>query len=144
MSGYPSIEELVPHSGAMVVLESMTSWSSGSATCRATLGPESTYVSRGQLDAVVTIEHMAQAVAACLGYEAFQAGAGVRVGMVIASRRFEIEQRTVPVPAELSVSVKRIRGNDTLSHFDGTVRCGDRVISHANLTVYHAEKPPGA
>lgn len=142
MSEFPAIAELVPHSGRMVVLDRMTAWSDGTATCELHLNRTSTYVVDDQLDTIATIEHMAQTVAACLGYQAFREGAGVRVGMVIASRVFEIEQPSVAIGQTLTVMVERVRGNNMLSHFNGTVRLGNTRVASANLTVYHAESPP--
>jgi predicted hotdog family 3-hydroxylacyl-ACP dehydratase len=142
-SPYPDIAELVPHSGRMVVLDEMTAWSEGEASFELTLSDDSTFVENGTVDSVVTIEYMAQSVAACLGYEAFQHGEGVRVGMVIASRYLDIEIPRLSIGDQLTTHVKRIRGNEQLSHFEGEVRRDGTLVSACNLTVYHAEKPPG-
>lgn len=143
MSEFPEIAELVPHSGRMIVLDRMTAWADGIATCELQLKVSTTYVVDGHLDTITTIEHMAQSLAACLGYQAFRAGGGVRVGMVIASRVFEMDVPSVPVGQTLTVRVERVRGNDLLSHFNGTVCIDGKTISSATLTVYHADSPPG-
>jgi predicted hotdog family 3-hydroxylacyl-ACP dehydratase len=127
----------------MVILDEMTGGSDGEASFQLTLREDSTFVENGKVDAVVTIEYMAQSVAACLGYEAFQHGEGVRVGMVIASRYLDIEIPQLAVGDELNTHVKRIRGNEQLSHFEGQVTRQGTLVASCNLTVYHAEKPPG-
>ena len=79
MAEYPPISELVPHSGPMVLLDAMRAWAPGEATCTMRVREGMPFVKGELFDAVALMEPMAQAVAACLGYEAFQGGEGVRV-----------------------------------------------------------------
>jgi predicted hotdog family 3-hydroxylacyl-ACP dehydratase len=143
MPEYPAIAELVPHSGPMVLLDAMTEWAPGEATCVMHVRAGMPFVKGEALDAVALMEPMAQAVAACLGYEAFQGGEGVRVGMIIGCRKFEIEVPSLTVGDALQITVSRIRGSDTLSHFECETRRREETVARATLTLYHAEKPPG-
>jgi predicted hotdog family 3-hydroxylacyl-ACP dehydratase len=142
MSEYPAIAELVPHSGPMVLLDAMTHWAPGQATCVMRVRAGMPFVKGDALDTVALMEPMAQAVAACLGYEAFQGGEGVRVGMIIGCRKFQLELPSLDVGDELTISASRIRGSDTLSHFECETRRGEQLVATATLTLYHAEKPP--
>lgn len=126
----------------MVLLDEMVEWEPGRAVCTMTLRSDAPFVEGAGADALATIEYMAQAVAACLGYEAYRGGAGVRVGMIIASKRFTLHRDIVPVDAHVVVSVRRVRGNELLSHFVGNVHADDALIADAQLTLFHAEKPP--
>jgi predicted hotdog family 3-hydroxylacyl-ACP dehydratase len=132
----------------MVLLDEMTDWAPGRAACRMLVREQAPFVVDGKLGAPMTIEHMAQAVAACLGYEAFRGGVGVRVGMIIACKRFEAYVPALDVGDELHISVERIRGNETLSHFechvDRRVAGSEARVASATLTLFHAERPPGA
>jgi predicted hotdog family 3-hydroxylacyl-ACP dehydratase len=134
----------------MVLLDEMADWAPGRAACRMVVREQAPFVVDGELGTSMTIEHMAQAVAACLGYEAFQGGVGVRVGMIIACKRFEALVPALDVGDELVIAVERIRGNETLSHFDCHVDRRAAGSSHfkraasATLTLFHAERPPGA
>lgn len=139
---FPPFPDLVPHGRPMVLLDEMVEWEPGRAVCNVTLRPDAPFVEGDSVDALATIEYMAQAVAACLGYEAYRGGAGVRVGMIIASKRFTLHQDSVPVGAHVVVSVRRVRGNELLSHFEGDVHADEVLVSDAQLTLFHAEKPP--
>jgi predicted hotdog family 3-hydroxylacyl-ACP dehydratase len=139
---FPAFQELVPHEGPMVLLDEMVEWEPGSATCLLEIRAGSAFERDGSIDTVVSIEWMAQAVAACLGYEAFQGGDGVRVGMIIGCRRFELDQAQVLVGDRLRISVERIRGNEMLSHFHCETWDDDARVSFALLTLFHAEEPP--
>lgn len=141
--GYPAIAELIPHEGRMVLLEQMLEWAPGFALCRMRVREGSPYVSQGELAAAFTLEAMAQCVAACLGYEAFRGGEGVRVGMIIACRRFTVHRAKVAAGRELSIRARRTRGNDSLSHFECEVRDSEESVADALLTLFHGERPPG-
>lgn len=136
--------DLVPHGPPMLMLEELVSWAPGEAECRMTVRDDAPFVEEGRVDAVLTMEYMAQCVAACLGYEAFREGVGVRVGMIVAVRQMALAVPHIAAGTTLRVLAKRIRGNDVLSHFDTEVRAadGDAVLATATMTLVHAEKPP--
>lgn len=142
MSAYPPFEDLVPHAGPMVLLDELVQWEPGRARCRLTLREDAPFVRGGRVDAVVTLEYMAQAVAACLGHEAYLGGEGVRVGMIIGCRKMDLHQPAIPVGAEVLVDAERTRGHDTLSHFQCGVTVDGAPVASASLTLYHAEEPP--
>lgn len=139
---YPPIEELIPHSGPMVLVDALVHWAEGEAACKLRVRERAPFVHDGQAESAVTIEYMAQTVAACLGYEALRGGAGVRVGMIIACKKFVAHGDALAVGDELTIDVKRVRGNEMLSHFDCKVLRAGAPFSEAVLTLYHAEKPP--
>ncbi|HEX6244509.1 MAG TPA: hypothetical protein VFZ61_26505 [Polyangiales bacterium] len=143
MSSFPPLEELIPHAGPMLLLDSMTSWGEGRSSCTLCVRERAPFVDdAGEVESAVTIEYMAQAVAACLGYESLRGGGSVRVGMIIACKRFLAHADKLRVGDVLNIEAKRVRGNEMLSHFDCSVRRGAELFSEATLTLYHAEKPP--
>jgi predicted hotdog family 3-hydroxylacyl-ACP dehydratase len=141
-SSFPPIEELIPHSGPLVLVDELVHWAAGEAVCSLRVREGAPFVTNGKVESAVTIEYMAQTVAACLGYEALRGGAGVRVGMIIACKRFVAHADALEVGDALSIDVKRVRGNEMLSHFDCRVLRAGAVFSEGTLTLYHAEKPP--
>jgi predicted hotdog family 3-hydroxylacyl-ACP dehydratase len=139
---YPAIVDLLPHAGAMVLLDALTHWQSGQARCAATIREHAPFVVQGSVASAVTIEYMAQAVAACLGYEAITSGGGVRVGMIIACKRFEAHAEKLDVGDALEIDVMCVQGNESLSHFDCKVARAGQLFSAATLTLYHATSLP--
>jgi predicted hotdog family 3-hydroxylacyl-ACP dehydratase len=144
VSDFPPIEALVPHTGAMVLLDAMLSWSPGRARCRLIIRAGAPFVRNGTVESVVGIEYMAQAVAACLGYEALVGGGGVRMGMIIACKRFDAYGDRFLVGDELLVDVAALQGNDTLSHFECKLTRGRELFAEAVLALYHAPQLPAA
>ncbi len=138
---YPPIARLVPHGLPLRALEALLHWHEGCAVCRVTIREDLPFVRDGRLASIVTLEYMAQAVAVCLGHEAFVAGQGVRVGMIIGVRKLEIVVPFIDVGTELRIEVDRDRGNDEVSTFRGTTKAGETVISLASMTIYHGAQP---
>ena len=142
MTEYPPIGDLVPHEPPILALEALTEWEPGKATCAVQVREGAAFVENHQLTTLMSIEYLGQAVAACLGYEAYQGGEGVRVGMIIGCRKLELRREFFRVGEKLDVQVHKVRGDETLSRFSGSVRAGEEVVAEAELTLFHAEKPP--
>jgi len=139
---YPPIEDLVPHGPPLRMVEELIDWAPGRATCRLRVQPRSPFVIAGRLASVVTLEYMAQTVAACLGHEAFCAGGTVRVGMLVGVRHMELLVPFIAVGAEVRITVERLRGMDEVSTFQGETRVDNEIVSRARMTLVHAERPP--
>lgn len=144
VTGYPPLRELIPHDTPMLLLDALTAWAPGEATCRLVIRDGAPFVDDGVVESVVCIEYMAQTVAACLGYEARQSGGGVRVGMIIACRKLELDVPRLYVGEAFDIHVERSGGDDTLSQCDArVVRAGDgERVAAGRLTIFHAERPP--
>jgi predicted hotdog family 3-hydroxylacyl-ACP dehydratase len=139
----PPIEDLVPHSPPALALDELVECHGGRAHARLTLRADGLLVRDGGADAVVTLEHMAQTVAACLGYEAFLGGGAVRVGMIVACRQFTLARPRIAVGERIDVHVGRLRGTDDVSIFEGEVRDEHgALVAAAVMTLVHAVRPP--
>ena len=138
MSDFPPIDQLMPHREPMVLLDRILSWSPGYIECVTRVREGARFVEDGVLLAPFTIEHMAQTVAVCLGYEAYRGGRGVRVGMIVSCREFRAEIESAAVGEELLVRANRERGNETLSHFQCEVRQKGETFANATLTLFHS------
>lgn len=127
----------------MVLLDKLLSWSLGEARSAFRVREGAPFVEADVLEVPCTMEHMAQTVAACLGYEAFQSGEGVRVGMIIGCRSFTAETGSLSVGDDIEIFVQRTRGNDMLSHFKCELSRSGDVLATAVMTLIHTERPPG-
>jgi len=143
MSRFPPVEDLVPHAAPTLAIDEVIDWSDGKTHVRLVVRDGGLLVRNGGVDTVVTLELMAQAVAACLGYEAFLHGGGVRVGMVVACRKFSIARSRIDVGERLDIHVVRLRGTDDASTFEAEVHDGRGVlVSSAVMTLVHGDRPP--
>jgi predicted hotdog family 3-hydroxylacyl-ACP dehydratase len=142
---YPPISDLVPHGEAIILLDELIRWEPGFAVCRTRIEAGKPLTDPDGMDAVVSLEMMGQAIAVCLGYEAFREGAGVRVGMIVGLRHMVIDRDRLEVGEEFEVVARRLRGNSEVSTFETQTLDlkNDRArVATALMTVVHAEKPP--
>lgn len=140
---FPPVADLVPHSPPTLALDELVAWQPGHATLRLTVQDDSLLVRDGRMHGVVTLELMAQGVAACLGHAAFRGGGGVRVGVVIACRKLVLHRSAIAVGEVLTIVVRCVRGNDSLSTYDAAISAGDGApVATATMTILHAEQPP--
>lgn len=144
MTEFPPVAELVPHEPPMLALDALVACEPGRASARLTVRDELLFVRDGQLDTLVTLEYMAQTVAACLGHEAIQEGGAVRVGMVVACRTMTIRRPTLRVGETLLFEVERVQGTADMSQFEGRTRDETgALVAEISMTLVHTERPPG-
>ncbi len=144
MRELPPVADLVPHAPPTLALERLLSWSPGFARARLVVREGQLFVQDGRVAGIYLLEYLAQAVAACLGCEAFHADGSVRVGMVVGCRSMTLTRASLAVGSELLLEVRRVRGSDSASLFETEASDERGVIARAVLTLIHAEAPPGA
>jgi hypothetical protein len=54
----------------------------------------------------------------------------------------ELAADTIPLGSELTITVERSRGNEDVSTFEGITKLLGQRIATAQMTLFHAEKPP--
>ncbi len=143
MRPYPPVADLVPHAAPALAIDELLHCAGGTAAAAITVTADTMYVRDGAVDSVLALELMAQTVAACLGYEAFCGGEGVRVGMVIACRKLELLRPSFAVGERLLSRVQRIHGSDDVSMFATELTTVDGApVARASMTLVHASSPP--
>lgn len=142
MAAYPPIEDLVPHAPPMRAVEELIEWSPGHARCRMIIRAHSIFARGKRVPTTATLEFMAQAVAACLGYDAFRHGGHVRVGMLVGVRQMDFLVPFLNVGDVLLLEVERIRGTEDASTFYGQARVDGDVVATAQMTFVHPAAPP--
>lgn len=141
MTEFPPVGQLMPHGEPMILLDQLQSWSPGHAECSLQVRAGSPFVDEEGLPTAFTLEHMAQTVAVCLGYEAYRGGEGARVGMIVSCRSFEAHVDRVAIGDELAITVGLLQGNASTSHFECLARRGEEPIASATLTLFYGELP---
>ena len=66
----------------------------------------------------------------------------MRVGMIIACKTFTAHSDALLVGDQVTVHVRRIGGNETISHFNCELLRENAMFSTAVLTLYHAKQRP--
>lgn len=139
MTGYPSIEDLLPHRSPMILLHGVEDVGEETIVCSVKLHDGSPFVENGSVAALVAVEYMAQCVAAHAGFEAFRRGEPVRIGYLIGVRRMDLTVDEFVVPEELIVRAKRIWGGESLGQFECSVDARGRRAASALLNVFQGD-----
>jgi predicted hotdog family 3-hydroxylacyl-ACP dehydratase len=89
MAGFPPIEELLPHRGAMLFVDSVVSGDENSIVVAATVPEAAWYLDeRGGMPAWIGIELMAQAIAAHTGLQGRLRGVPPKRGVLLGTRAY--------------------------------------------------------
>jgi predicted hotdog family 3-hydroxylacyl-ACP dehydratase len=138
----PDIRSLVPHSGAMCLLDALLAADAETLSARVTIRPESMFCSGGAVGAWVGVEYMAQAVAAHAGYLAQQRGEPVSVGFLLGSRRYASTVPAYPIGSVLDIQVRcALKGETGLGAFDCRIldAATGAELANATITVFQPE-----
>jgi predicted hotdog family 3-hydroxylacyl-ACP dehydratase len=138
----PDIRTLVPHGGAMVLLDRLLAADAETLAAEVAIGADSMFCADGAVGAWVGIEYMAQAVAAHAGFGARLRGEPVRVGFLLGTRRYACAVGTFPVGSVLHVQVQRmLQGENGLGAYECRIvdGAGGAEWASATITVFQPD-----
>jgi predicted hotdog family 3-hydroxylacyl-ACP dehydratase len=129
-------EELMPHSGAMVLINEALDAGEGWATATVRIAENSLFYEPGRgVPSWVGVEYMAQTVALYGGYCSKQAGQEIRIGLWLGSRRYDAEVAYFELASNLNIRVEKEWQNDQMAVFDCSIEDGRRLAT-ARLNVF--------
>ncbi len=131
LADYP-VEQLLPHSGDMVLLDEIVSCDQQQLTARVTVREESLFLSNGQLPSWVGIEFMAQAVSAWSGVQRRLQNLDVSLGYLLGSRKYQSRQAFFQLGECLKIVVTRTFSDGELGVFHCTI---DSERSHVEAAI---------
>ena len=136
---FPGIASLLPHTGAMVLLDRVLAVDPEFLRAEVAIRPDSMFCEGGSVAGWIGIEYMAQAVAAHAGHGARLRGEAVKVGFLLGSRRYHCSVAAFAVGALLQIVVRReLQGENGLAAFDCRIEDGvdGALLASAVVTVY--------
>ncbi|MBW3497619.1 hypothetical protein JAB6_49310 [Janthinobacterium sp. HH104] len=139
---FPPIRELVPHSGAMVLLDRVLSADAENLCAEVAIHAGSVFYDAPSagVGSWVGIEYMAQAIAAHAGYLARLAGAPVKIGFLLGARRYEAQLPLFVGGSVLQVHVQQaLQGENGLGAFECRIEMAGAVLAQATITVFQPE-----
>jgi predicted hotdog family 3-hydroxylacyl-ACP dehydratase len=139
-SSAPSVEEIVPHRGSMLLIERVLAWDAEHAALAATPRGDAWYAESGAMPSWIGIELMAQAIAAHVGLVARSRGEAPKRGVLLGTRQFRATETRFAAGVELRVTARvSYRDESGLASYDAIIERGSAQIATANVTVY---EPP--
>ncbi len=134
-----NVEALLPHSGKMVLLDSITHWGDDFIEAKTTLRADNLLLRDGKFDCFSTIELMAQAIGAWSGCHLIEQGESIRLGYLLGARQLALFCQTIDLGTTLRIEAKMsIQDQTGFSVFDCCVKdeATDRLLAQAALNVY--------
>ena len=111
---FPPVAELVPHAGALVVLERVLDHRGEETLCAARVAPGDLLAdASGAVPAWMGLEYMAQCIAVRAGLERRAGGDAPRVGFLLGSRRVRLRVASFAPGQRLEVRARRMFGAAT-------------------------------
>jgi predicted hotdog family 3-hydroxylacyl-ACP dehydratase len=134
--------QFVPQTGPMCLLERIVAADEQSLVATTVLTDESLFCRDGRIGSWVSLECMAQAVAAWAGFQGRGSGHGPRIGFLLGTRRFECYRPWLPMGQLLRFEVqKEIQLGDALGQFSGKTFLGEELLATAAITVFAPDDP---
>lgn len=138
----PDIASLVPHDGAMVLLERVLSVDKETLSAELTIRPDTLFCDGAGVGSWVGIEYMAQAIAAHAGYQAHLRGDQVKVGFLLGARRYQCSVPAFTLGSVLHVRIQHaMQGDNGLAAFECRIDDAGTgaALAHATVTVFEPD-----
>jgi predicted hotdog family 3-hydroxylacyl-ACP dehydratase len=135
---YP-IEALLIHRPPMLLLDKVTGYNETEVVASVTITESSRFLSSEGVPGHVAIEFMAQACGAYAGAMALDAGAPVKIGLLLGTRMCTVLVPWFRVGDQLIVSASIVFHDEQLAAFDCKIEIGGRLVAEAQLKVYQPQ-----
>lgn len=139
-----AISRLIPHAGAMCLLDEVLAWDAETITCRSARHRDADNPLRhgGRLGVLSGIEFAAQAMAAH-GRLAGAIGERPRAGFIASLREVSWRgERLDHLDDDLTITATRLMGSDEQASYGFVVTCGaDKILSGRATVILRAEMP---
>jgi Predicted 3-hydroxylacyl-(acyl carrier protein) dehydratase len=140
MTAHYDIEDLIPHKKAMCLIKRVLDWGEDWCQVEVDVADSGAFIIDGHVPAYVTIEYMAQTVAALAGLRAKARDKPIQLGLLLGTRLLASPVEKIKADSTLTVWVKEIFSEENgLAVYDCQVT-GDGVDIKSNLNVYQSDK----
>jgi predicted hotdog family 3-hydroxylacyl-ACP dehydratase len=134
--------DFLPQTGDMCLLDRIIAADAEMLVATTVFTSKSLFCRDGRIGAWVSLECMAQAVAAWAGYQGFLRGSAPQIGFLLGTSRFDCRRPWLPAEQLLRLKVrKEIQMQDGLGQFTGQTLENDELIASAVMTVFSPADP---
>ena len=134
-----SIEALLIHRPPMLLLDKVTGYNETEVVASVIVTESSRFLTPEGVPGHVGIEYMAQACGAYAGAMALDAGAPVKIGLLLGTRMCRVLVPWFRVGDQLIVSASIVFHDEQLAAFDCKIEIGGRLVAEAQLKVYQPQ-----
>lgn len=134
-----SVDELVPHSSTMSLLDEIVSFDEEQLQASLTIREDSTFADERGVPSWVGLEYMAQTIAAYAGAQAKNNGESVKIGFLLGTRKYQCSAPYFHFGQKLIIDVKKEIDNvNGLSVFLCSI-IADELLVEASVNVFQPD-----
>ncbi|MBW8780146.1 MAG: hotdog family protein [Burkholderiales bacterium] len=138
----PPISALVPHQGAMCLLDRLLAAEGERLSAEVVVPAQGLFSHDGGVGAWVGIEYMAQAVAAWAGWQARMLGQPPSIGLLLGTRRYRCSVPRFAAGQRLQIDIERgYQADNGLGQFECRIHADGVELASAQLTVFGPQDP---
>ena len=134
------IEALIPHRDRMRLIGEILSVDENSAQTSSMVTEEWPLYRDGTVDALVTIELVAQTAAVIEGWKRQRTKGGGTQGWLVGIKKADFRLPRIPVSTVLITAVRRDSALEGYAVFEGTVRRGTEVVAEISIQAFRPEE----
>lgn len=128
-----SVEDLIPHSGPMVLIDQILEYSQQHLVAEIKIEENCKFyqASKQGVPAWVGVEYMSQAIAALAGIYAKQQGREIKLGFLLGTRKYNIQQTVLKKDHVYRIEVNQLYKDDSgLASFDCRIIENSRIMEN--------------
>ncbi len=134
------IEALIPHREKMRLINEALAVDNDKAMASSVVTEDWPLFHDGAVDALVTIELVAQTAALLEGWKRQQSKRGGTKGWLVGIKRADFRLPRIPLSATLITEARRGYALEGYAVFEGTVRLGSDVVAVVSIQVFRPEE----
>lgn len=137
-----SVEEIIPHSPPMVLLDKIIEQTGDELTAEITISENSRFFDPqwGGVPSWVGIEYMAQAIAALAGIHSKEKNEAIKLGFLLGTRKYHMQGKIFEAGKTYQIIIKQLYMDDSgLASFDCQITSNDKLWVQAKLNVFETD-----
>jgi predicted hotdog family 3-hydroxylacyl-ACP dehydratase len=140
-NSYP-IEDVVPHKHPMILIDELVAYNDLIAQCSLTIRSDSNFYNdtKKSVPSYVSIEYMAQSIAAFANANEKDQGGEVAIGFLVSSRKLKVFVSELTLGMQLMVTVEQLYAEESgLSAFDCFMEHDGERIAEAKINIFQPQ-----
>ena len=133
------VEDLVPHSGTMSLLDRIIGYDDDSLEAEVTITKDTLFADEKGVPAAVGLEYLAQAIAAYSGVQERTKGGEPKLGFLLGTRKYQCSNDYFELGQTLNIKVKCEMQADNGLHVFQCSLSGDNIEASASLNVFQPD-----
>ena len=137
-----TVEELIPHSPPMVLLDRILHYDSMNLIAEITIKTDCKFYDAAVkgVPSWVGIEYMAQAISALAGLRAKEKNEGIRIGFLLGTRKLLLQQKVLLADSCYQIHVKQLFWDVSgLANFQCEIRHGEALCVSGKVNVFETD-----